>query len=138
MLNKKYKSSSLVIKGSNHKEFPSGDARKSRKRDVRGMTTHGADIVNGKIVVKSQNGLQAIEAKSRAGNRGVGTNNLSPSDKEKMAKGIAKTHPERKVDNSAIKITMGAPKETNVRKEVSGVYMNNKLHTINSNFKRKK
>lgn len=135
MLNKKYKSSSITIKGSN---YPSGDASKSRKRDARGIRTHGAGLVDGMIKGSGENSLQSAKASSKAKARGVGTEKLEASGKEKMAKALAGLCPEKKVDNSSIKITMGAPKVTNTRQEVSGVYLNNRLHEIKTNFKRRK
>lgn len=138
MLNKKYKSSSITIKGANHQEFPSGNSKKSRRRDVRGMTTHGAGIVDGMVKGSGANGLQGAMAKSAAQGRGVGTEKLPYSAKESMAKGKAMGCDEKKVDNSGIKITMGMTPVGNEKRQVSGTYINNKLHTIESNFKRRK
>lgn len=132
---KKYKG--IVIKNSSMDPYPSGDAQKSSRRSVLGVGTHGAGVVGGKIS-GAKNGLQAVEAKSRSKGRGVGSQKLEHTEQESAAKTLSELTPERKVDNRSLKITMKGCRNTNKSKEVSGVYINNQLVEIRSNFKRVK
>jgi hypothetical protein len=139
MLNKKYKPSSMTICGECDKEFPNGNSKKTKRRDVRGINTHGAGVVSGMIEGANNNGLQAEKIPSKARGRGVGTEKLANSPKESMAAQLAaKTEGKAKVSNADIKITMGVSKVTNDSQEVNGTYINNALHTVESNFKKAK